>query len=70
MDLSGNDLDSVTRTILAEAGENATPASMAAVASVIRNRLTASGYGKTPLRSSMRPTSSSHGFLSQLFGAA
>jgi spore germination cell wall hydrolase CwlJ-like protein len=36
MDLSGGDLDSVTRTILAEAGENATPASMAAVASVIR----------------------------------
>jgi hypothetical protein len=35
MDLSGNDLDSVTRTILAEAGENAMPASMAAVASVI-----------------------------------
>lgn len=25
MDLSGNDLDSVTRTILGEAGENATP---------------------------------------------
>ncbi len=36
MDLSGSDLDSVTRTILAEAGENATPASMAAVASVVR----------------------------------
>jgi hypothetical protein len=35
MDLSGSDLDSVTRTILAEAGENATPASMAAVASVV-----------------------------------
>ena len=41
MDLSGSDLDSVTRTILAEAGENATPASMAAVASVVRNRLAA-----------------------------
>jgi hypothetical protein len=27
MDLSGDDLDSVTRTIMAEAGENATPAS-------------------------------------------
>jgi hypothetical protein len=48
MDLSGNDLDNVTRTILAEAGQNATPASMAAVASVIRNRLAAGGYGNTP----------------------
>jgi spore germination cell wall hydrolase CwlJ-like protein len=48
MDLSGSDLDSVTRTILAEAGGNATPASMAAVASVIRNRLAAGGYGRTP----------------------
>ena len=48
MDLSGNDLDSVTRTILAEAGENAMPASMAALASVIRNRLAAGGYGRTP----------------------
>lgn len=45
MDLSGSDLDSVTRTILAEAGENATPASMAAVASVVRNHLAAGGYG-------------------------
>jgi spore germination cell wall hydrolase CwlJ-like protein len=51
MDLSGNDLDSVTRTILAEAGENAMPASMAAVASVIRNRLAAGGYGKSPSES-------------------
>jgi spore germination cell wall hydrolase CwlJ-like protein len=48
MDLSGSDLDSVTRTILAEAGGNATPASMAAVASVVRNRLAAGGYGKSP----------------------
>jgi hypothetical protein len=32
LDLSGDDLDNVTRTIMAEAGENATPASMAAVA--------------------------------------
>jgi spore germination cell wall hydrolase CwlJ-like protein len=48
MDLSGNDLDNVTRTILGEAGPNAAPASMAAVASVIRNRLAAGGYGKTP----------------------
>ena len=48
MDLSGDDLDNVTRTIMAEAGENATPASMAAVASVIRNRLAAGGYGRTP----------------------
>jgi spore germination cell wall hydrolase CwlJ-like protein len=48
MDFSGADLDNVTRTIMAEAGENATPASMAAVASVIRNRLTAGGYGKSP----------------------
>jgi Cell Wall Hydrolase len=38
----------VTRTILGEVGESATPASMAAVASVIRNRLAAGGYGKTP----------------------
>ncbi len=37
MDLSGEDLDNVTRTILGEVGPNATPASMAAVASVIRN---------------------------------
>jgi hypothetical protein len=48
VDLSGSDLDKVTRTILAEAGQNGTPASMAAVASVIRNRLAAGGYGKTP----------------------
>ena len=48
MDLSGDDLVNVTRTIMAEAGENATPASMAAVASVIRNRLAAGGYGRTP----------------------
>ena len=48
MDLSGNDLDNVTRTILGEAGPSATPASMAAVASVIRNRLAAGGYGRTP----------------------
>src|SRR5271156_864566 len=48
MDLSGSDLDDVTRTILGEAGQNASPASMAAVASVIRNRLAAGGYGKTP----------------------
>jgi spore germination cell wall hydrolase CwlJ-like protein len=48
MQLSGADLDNVTRTIMAEAGQNATPASMAAVASVIRNRLVAGGYGKSP----------------------
>jgi spore germination cell wall hydrolase CwlJ-like protein len=48
VDVSGNDLDNVTRTIMAEAGENATPASMAVVASVIRNRLAAGGYGKSP----------------------
>jgi spore germination cell wall hydrolase CwlJ-like protein len=48
MQLSGADLDNVTRTILGEVGQNATPASMAAVASVIRNRLTAGGYGKSP----------------------
>jgi hypothetical protein len=35
MDLSGADLDAVTRTILSEVGANATPASMAAIASVI-----------------------------------
>ena len=35
MDLSGQDLDNVTRTILGEAGPSVTPASMAAVASVI-----------------------------------
>jgi len=48
MDLSGYDLDNVARTILSKAGTNATPASMAAVASVIRNRLAAGGYGKSP----------------------
>jgi hypothetical protein len=48
MDLSGNDLDNVTRTILGEAGPSATPASIAAVASVIRNRLAAGGYGRSP----------------------
>jgi spore germination cell wall hydrolase CwlJ-like protein len=48
MDLSGSDLDNVTRTILAEVGQNATPASMASIANVIRNRLAAGGYGKTP----------------------
>jgi hypothetical protein len=53
MDLSGNDLDSATRTILAEAGENATPASRAAVASVARNRLAAGGYGKSPQHCAM-----------------
>src|ERR1700730_16505815 len=46
MELSGADLDNVTRTILGEAGANATPASMAAVASTIRNRLAAGGYGE------------------------
>jgi hypothetical protein len=54
MDLSGADLDNVTRTILGEAGGNATPASMAAVASTIRNRLAAGGYGRTP--SEMAPS--------------
>jgi fermentation-respiration switch protein FrsA (DUF1100 family) len=48
MDLSGSDLDNVTRAILGEAGPSAMPASMAAVASVIRNRLAAGGYGKSP----------------------
>lgn len=47
LSLTGSDLDNVTRTIIAEAGQNGTPASMAAVASVIRNRLAAGGYGKT-----------------------
>jgi len=42
------DLDNVTRTILAEVGQNGTPSSQAAIASVIRNRLAAGGYGKTP----------------------
>jgi hypothetical protein len=48
MDLSGSDLDDVTRTILAEAGQNASPASMTAVASVIRNRVAAGTYGSSP----------------------
>jgi Cell Wall Hydrolase len=48
LDLSGDDRDNVTRTIMAEVGENATPASMAAIASVIRNRLAAGGYGASP----------------------
>jgi spore germination cell wall hydrolase CwlJ-like protein len=47
VDLSGQDLDNVARTIIAEAGQNGTPAAMAAVASVIRNRLAAGGYGRT-----------------------
>jgi hypothetical protein len=47
MDLSGQDLDNVTRTILGEVGQNATPASMASIASVIRNRLAAGGYGSS-----------------------
>jgi hypothetical protein len=45
MDLSGSDLDSVTRTILAEAGENATPASMAAVLSGMRGAQQSQGGG-------------------------
>ena len=53
MDLAGQDLDNVTRTILAEAGQSATPQSMAAVAAVIRNRQAATNsghgsYGATP----------------------
>jgi hypothetical protein len=31
MDLSGEDLDNVTRTILAEVGQNASPASISAI---------------------------------------
>jgi hypothetical protein len=38
MDFSGTDLDSVTRTMLGEAGENATPASMAAARARSRMR--------------------------------
>jgi spore germination cell wall hydrolase CwlJ-like protein len=48
MDLSGNDLDNVTRTILAEVGQNATPAAQASIANVILNRMAAGGYGKSP----------------------
>jgi spore germination cell wall hydrolase CwlJ-like protein len=47
MDLSGQDLDNVTRTILSEVGPNASPAEMSSIASTIRNRLAAGGYGKT-----------------------
>jgi hypothetical protein len=50
MDLSGYDLDNVARTILSKAGANATPASMAAVASVIRNRLVAAAQNTRPGR--------------------
>src|ERR1700732_2504540 len=36
MDLSGNDLDAVTRTMLGEVGADATPTEMASVAATIR----------------------------------
>jgi spore germination cell wall hydrolase CwlJ-like protein len=45
--MANDDLDAVTRTILGEVGPNATPASMAAVASVVRNRMAAGSYGRT-----------------------
>jgi spore germination cell wall hydrolase CwlJ-like protein len=48
MDLSGQDLDNVTRTMLAEAKQPYTPAGMASVASVIRNRLAFGGFGNNP----------------------
>ena len=57
MDLSGYDLDNVARTILSKAGTNATPASMAAVASVIA----AGGYNKSPTEIVHVPINSPHG---------
>jgi N-acetylmuramoyl-L-alanine amidase len=45
MDLSGQDLDNVTRTILSEVGEKGSPAEMASIATSIRNRLAKGGYG-------------------------
>jgi spore germination cell wall hydrolase CwlJ-like protein len=48
MDLTGQDLDNVTRTILGEVGQKGTPAETASVASVIRNRLAVGRYGGSP----------------------
>jgi N-acetylmuramoyl-L-alanine amidase len=48
MDLSGQDLDNVTRTILSEVGQKGTPAEMASIATTIRNRLATGRFGGTP----------------------
>lgn len=50
MDLSPGDLDVITRTVLGEAGANASPDEQAAIASVILNRMklgSDGGYGDT-----------------------
>ena len=64
MELSGGDLNNVIRTTMPEAGENATPASMA-VASVIRNRLAAGVTANRLPRSSTPPTNLSRGTKGQ-----
>ena len=46
-DLSPQDLDTVTRTVLSEAGQDGDPG-MAGVASVIKNRLDSGQYGSSP----------------------
>ncbi len=47
MNLSSSDQDSITRTVLAEAGPDASPVEQAAVAHVILNRLGRDDYPKT-----------------------
>jgi spore germination cell wall hydrolase CwlJ-like protein len=41
--------------MLAEVGQNGTPAEMSSIASTIRNRLAAGGYGKTPTEVVQKP---------------
>jgi spore germination cell wall hydrolase CwlJ-like protein len=53
--MDNDDLDAVTRTILGEVGPNASPAEMASIASVVRNRMAAGGYGQTPYDVVHRP---------------
>jgi spore germination cell wall hydrolase CwlJ-like protein len=45
--MDNDDLDAVTRTILGEVGPNASPAEMASIASVIRNRMEVRSQGVT-----------------------
>src|ERR1700734_2791619 len=53
-DLSPQDRDLITRTILSEAGKDG-DAGMAAVASVIKNRLTSGQYGGSPSEVVLQP---------------
>jgi hypothetical protein len=53
--MDSEDLDAVTRTILGEVGANASPAEMASIASVIRNRVAVGGFGQTPYDIAHRP---------------